>query len=62
MIAVGVPVIASGGVGTLGDLRCLRAAGAAGAIVGRALYIGAIDLHEAIMEIQGADEADHPLP
>jgi phosphoribosylformimino-5-aminoimidazole carboxamide ribotide isomerase len=62
MIAVGVPVIASGGVGTLDDLRRLRDTGAAGAIVGRALYTGAIDLHEAIMEIQGADEADHPLP
>ncbi len=62
MIAVGVPVIASGGVGTLDDLRRLRDAGAAGAIVGRALYSGAIDLRTAIMELQGADEADHPLP
>ena len=44
-----VPVIASGGVGTLADLHtlpALRAAGRrlAGVIVGRALYEGRIDL------------------
>jgi phosphoribosylformimino-5-aminoimidazole carboxamide ribotide isomerase len=60
--AAGVPVIASGGVGTLDDLRRLRDAGAAGAIVGRALYSGAIDLQDAIAEVQHADEAHHPLP
>lgn len=60
--AAGVPVIASGGVGTLDDLRRLRDAGAAGAIVGRAIYTGAIDLRAAIAEVQRADEAHHPLP
>ena len=60
--AAGVPVIASGGVGTLDDLRRLRDAGAAGAIVGRALYNGAIDLPDAIVEVQHADEARDPLP
>jgi phosphoribosylformimino-5-aminoimidazole carboxamide ribotide isomerase len=60
--AAGVPVIASGGVGTLDDLRRLRDAGAAGAIVGRALYSGAIDLQDAIAEVQHADEARDPLP
>jgi phosphoribosylformimino-5-aminoimidazole carboxamide ribotide isomerase len=60
--AVGVPVIASGGVGTLDDLRRLRDAGAAGAIVGRALYKGTIDLPDAIAEVQHADEARDPLP
>jgi phosphoribosylformimino-5-aminoimidazole carboxamide ribotide isomerase len=60
--AAGVPVIASGGVGTLDDLRRLRDAGAAGAIVGRALYNGAIDLPDAIAEVQHADEARDPLP
>jgi phosphoribosylformimino-5-aminoimidazole carboxamide ribotide isomerase len=60
--AAGVPVIASGGVGTLDDLRQLRDAGAAGAIVGRALYSGAIDLPDAIAEVQHADEARDPLP
>ncbi len=60
--AAGVPVIASGGVGTLDDLRRLRDAGATGAIVGRAIYTGALDLREAIAEVQDADEAHHPLP
>lgn len=47
--AVSIPVIASGGVSTLADLKVLKATGAiAGAISGRALYDGAIDLAEAI--------------
>jgi phosphoribosylformimino-5-aminoimidazole carboxamide ribotide isomerase len=59
--AAGVPVIASGGVGSLDHLRQLRQAGASGAIVGRALYNGTISLAEAIAEVQDADEAHHPL-
>ncbi|EPX86424.1 1-(5-phosphoribosyl)-5-[(5-phosphoribosylamino)methylideneamino] imidazole-4-carboxamide isomerase [Rubellimicrobium thermophilum DSM 16684] len=47
--AVSVPVIASGGVSSLADLLALRATGAvAGAIVGRALYDGAVDLRAAL--------------
>jgi len=47
--AVAVPVIASGGVASLTDLLALRDTGAiAGAITGRALYDGAIDLVEAL--------------
>ncbi len=47
--AVSVPVIASGGVSQLDDLRALRDTGVvAGAISGRALYDGAIDLAEAL--------------
>lgn len=50
--AVNIPVIASGGVSSLSDLRALRATGViAGAISGRALYDGAIDLAEALREI-----------
>ncbi|MEM9032712.1 MAG: 1-(5-phosphoribosyl)-5-[(5-phosphoribosylamino)methylideneamino]imidazole-4-carboxamide isomerase [Pseudomonadota bacterium] len=46
---VDVPVIASGGVASLGDLIGLRDTGVvAGAISGRALYDGSIDLGEAI--------------
>jgi phosphoribosylformimino-5-aminoimidazole carboxamide ribotide isomerase len=41
-------VIASGGVTSLDDLRDLRAIGCAGAIVGRALYEGRLDLGSAI--------------
>ncbi|MEM7090115.1 MAG: 1-(5-phosphoribosyl)-5-[(5-phosphoribosylamino)methylideneamino]imidazole-4-carboxamide isomerase [Pseudomonadota bacterium] len=48
--AVDIPVIASGGVSSLNDLIALRDCGVAlnGAISGRALYDGAIDLSEAI--------------
>ena len=47
---VSIPVIASGGVSSLDDLRALKSCGASlnGAISGRALYDGAIDLAEAL--------------
>ncbi len=56
--AVGFPVIASGGVGTLDDLRALGGAPAivAGVIVGAALYSGAIDLAQAIAEARGEQD------
>ncbi|HEY3818698.1 MAG TPA: 1-(5-phosphoribosyl)-5-[(5-phosphoribosylamino)methylideneamino]imidazole-4-carboxamide isomerase [Polyangiaceae bacterium] len=43
-----VPVIASGGVGSLDHLRALAARGIAACIVGRALYEGAFTLEEAV--------------
>ncbi|HEX6399864.1 MAG TPA: HisA/HisF-related TIM barrel protein [Actinomycetota bacterium] len=43
----GRPVLAAGGVSAAEHLRDLRAAGAAGAVVGRAALEGAIDLREA---------------
>jgi len=43
-----VPVIASGGVGTLDDLAALRSLGVAGAIVGKALYEGVFSVEEAV--------------
>ena len=47
--AVNIPVIASGGVSSMDDLRALDATGViAGAISGRALYDGAIDLTKAL--------------
>ncbi|PJE31028.1 1-(5-phosphoribosyl)-5-[(5-phosphoribosylamino)methylideneamino] imidazole-4-carboxamide isomerase [Pseudooceanicola antarcticus] len=48
--AVSIPVIASGGVSSIADLQALKACGAPldGAISGRALYDGAIDLAEAL--------------
>jgi len=48
--AVSIPVIASGGVSSLDDLIALRDCGAPlnGAISGRALYDGAIDLGKAL--------------
>lgn len=48
--AVSIPVIASGGVSSLADLQALKDCGAPlnGAISGRALYDGAIDLGDAL--------------
>jgi phosphoribosylformimino-5-aminoimidazole carboxamide ribotide isomerase len=46
--AAGIPVLASGGVGSLEDIRQLAALpGVEGVIVGRALYSGAINLRRA---------------
>ena len=45
------PVIASGGVASVEDLERLAALGVEGAIVGMALYTGAIDLQEAIERV-----------
>jgi phosphoribosylformimino-5-aminoimidazole carboxamide ribotide isomerase len=46
----GRPVLAAGGVAALADLLDLRAAGAVGAIVGRAALEGSLDLAAAIAE------------
>jgi phosphoribosylformimino-5-aminoimidazole carboxamide ribotide isomerase len=52
--AVSIPVIASGGVSSLADLIALRGTGViSGAISGRALYDGAIDLAEALKALKG---------
>lgn len=45
---VGGEVIASGGVGTLDDLRALRAAGIPAVVVGRALYDRRFTIQEAV--------------
>jgi len=44
------PVLASGGVGTATDLRALASLGVEGAIVGKALYEGALTLRDALEE------------
>ncbi len=53
--AVSIPVIASGGVSSIEDLIALRDCGVTlnGAISGRALYDGAIDLEQALRELAG---------
>ena len=54
--AIAIPVILSGGVTTPDDLVAAarhEADGVAGAIVGRALYTGAIALDEALARLQG---------
>lgn len=46
--ATDVAVIASGGVGSLDDLRAIADTGAAGVIVGKAIYEGAFTVEEAV--------------
>jgi phosphoribosylformimino-5-aminoimidazole carboxamide ribotide isomerase len=46
--AVAIPIVASGGVATLDDVRACREAGAAAVVVGTALYEGAFTLEEAM--------------
>jgi phosphoribosylanthranilate isomerase len=54
------PVVASGGVSTLDDLRALAGLvpiGVEGAVVGKALYAGAFTLLDALAAVAGADTA-----
>ena len=50
--AVSIPVVASGGVGTLEDVRTLRDADASAVVVGTALYEGRFTLREAIAAVE----------
>lgn len=45
-------LIASGGVSSLEDLRELAQSGVEGAIVGKAIYTGAVDLAQAVRELE----------
>ena len=63
--ATEAPVVASGGVTSLDDLRALAALaplGVEGAIVGKALYAGAFTLPEALTAAVGAPERRRPAP
>ena len=46
--AVRVPVVAAGGIATINHLKVLEKLGVEGAIVGKAIYTGDIDLKEAL--------------
>ena len=52
--ATGMNIIGSGGVSAIRDLQDFRAAGCAGAILGKALYEGAFTLPEALTAIKEA--------
>ena len=59
--ALTIPVIASGGLASIEDVRRLLepdCARLAGAISGRALYDGRLDPYEALALIRGAERAD----
>jgi phosphoribosylformimino-5-aminoimidazole carboxamide ribotide isomerase len=49
--ATRLPVIAAGGISSLGHLRMLQKLGAEGAIIGQALYTGEIDLKQALDDL-----------
>jgi len=48
LLPLGLPVIVAGGIASVDDLRALRDAGAEGAIIGRALLDGTLDLGAAL--------------
>jgi phosphoribosylformimino-5-aminoimidazole carboxamide ribotide isomerase len=52
---VGMPIIAAGGVSSLTHLKILSKIGAEGAIVGKALYTGDVNLKQALKEISQAE-------
>ncbi len=58
LAGMGLPVIASGGITTMNDIRCLkeiaeRTPGLIGAITGRAIYEGTIEVAEACRIVAG---------
>jgi phosphoribosylformimino-5-aminoimidazole carboxamide ribotide isomerase len=54
--AVPIPVVASGGISTVDQLRQVIATGCEGAIIGKALYEGQVDLREALAVARTADQ------
>jgi phosphoribosylformimino-5-aminoimidazole carboxamide ribotide isomerase len=52
---VDADVTASGGIASIEDIEAVAAAGATGAIVGRALYDGRVDLAEAVALFRGTE-------
>jgi phosphoribosylformimino-5-aminoimidazole carboxamide ribotide isomerase len=52
--AAAANVIASGGISSIADLEAVRALGCSGAIVGRAIYDGDVNLGEAIRSTAGS--------
>lgn len=57
-----IRILAAGGISSMEDLHALRQAGADGAVLGKSLYEGRIDLCEALEAFENADETHHPLP
>jgi phosphoribosylformimino-5-aminoimidazole carboxamide ribotide isomerase len=53
IVRLGINVIVSGGVSSIDDLYAVRDMGASGAVIGKALYGGAMDLREAVRIFEG---------
>jgi len=56
------PLIASGGISSLEDVRAAEAAGAQGAIIGRALFEGEVKLRELINAMRAQPETESSAP
>ncbi|MBU4077447.1 MAG: 1-(5-phosphoribosyl)-5-[(5-phosphoribosylamino)methylideneamino]imidazole-4-carboxamide isomerase [Euryarchaeota archaeon] len=54
--ALGIPVIASGGITTLSDIEIIKGTGAKGVVVGAALYVGNFTLREALEMEENQDK------
>ncbi|NQT52958.1 1-(5-phosphoribosyl)-5-((5-phosphoribosylamino)methylideneamino)imidazole-4-carboxamide isomerase, partial [bacterium] len=52
--SVSTPVVASGGISSLDDVRRVAALGVEGMIIGKALFTGALSLPEAIAAARDA--------
>ena len=52
MAETGLKIVASGGIRDMDDLRALRQRGVYGAVLGRSIYTGAINLAEAVAEMK----------
>lgn len=59
---VRAPVIASGGVTSIDDIRALAELEVAGCIIGRALYEGRLTLEEALRAAGGSDQPNEEQP
>lgn len=56
--SVSIPVVASGGVSSLTDIKNLmqiKHLGVSGVIIGQALYTGAVDIHEALSLVRSVE-------
>jgi phosphoribosylformimino-5-aminoimidazole carboxamide ribotide isomerase len=53
LLPLGLPVVVAGGIAGADDVRALRDAGAEGAIIGRALLDGTLDLSDALRVASG---------
>ncbi|WP_028314371.1 1-(5-phosphoribosyl)-5-[(5-phosphoribosylamino)methylideneamino]imidazole-4-carboxamide isomerase [Desulfatibacillum aliphaticivorans] len=63
--AISIPVVASGGVSTIKDIKAVKTLakdGVVGVITGRALYVGTLDLAEAVSAaMEGVDPDYNPF-
>ena len=52
----GLDIVASGGISSLAEIKQLREMGIAAAILGKSLYSGKLDLHDALAVARGEKE------